>query len=132
MSEQSIIKDYTTGNPMKQLIIFSLPFIASNILQQAYSLADTIIVGRYLGSPGLTAASNASTIIMIFLLTCIGFCSAGQIIISQHIGAGNRDRLRTTIGTMMTFTLIMGIVFMIIPFIFARQLLVAMHVPEEA
>ena len=69
MSERSIIKDYTVGNPMKQLIIFSLPFIASNVLQQAYSLADTIIVGRYLGSPGLTAASNASNIIMIFLLT---------------------------------------------------------------
>ena len=117
---------------MKQLIVFSLPFIASNVLQQAYSLADTIIVGRYLGSPGLTAASNASNIIMIFLLTCIGFCSAGQIIISQHIGAGNRDRLRTTIGTMMTFTLIMGIIFMIIPFVFARQLLVAMHIPAEA
>ena len=117
---------------MKQLIIFSLPFIASNVLQQAYSLADTIIVGRYLGSPGLTAASNASNIIMIFLLTCIGFCSAGQIIISQHIGAGNRERLGATIGTMLTFSFFMGIAFMIIPFVFARQLLTAMHIPAEA
>ena len=132
VSERSIIKDYTVGNPMKQLIIFSLPFIASNVLQQAYSLADTIIVGRYLGSPGLTAASNASNIIMIFLLTCIGFCSAGQIIISQHIGAGNRDRLGATIGTMLTFSFFMGVAFMIIPFVFARQLLTAMHIPAEA
>ena len=132
MSDRSIIKDYTVGNPMKQLLVFSLPFMASNVLQQAYSLADTIIVGRYLGSAGLTAASNASNIIMIFLLTCIGFCSAGQIIISQHIGAGNRDRLRMTIGTMMTFTFIMGVVFMIIPFIFARQLLQLMNIPAEA
>ena len=132
MNNQTLIKDYTSGNPFKQLLLFSLPFMASNVLQQAYSMADTIIVGRYLGSAGLTASSNASNIIVMFLLLCIGFSSAGQIIVSQHIGAGSRDRLPATIGTLLTLDFIFGLVFMVIPMVLADPLLTLINIPDEA
>jgi len=128
----TLIQDRTTGNPIKQLLVFSLPFMASNLLQQGYSLADTIIVGRYLGSPGLTAASNATNINMMFLLLCVGFSSAGQIIVSQLVGAGNRKRLQSVIGTLMTVNLLLGLAFLIIPLCLAPQLLHLINIPEEA
>ncbi|MCQ2452395.1 MAG: MATE family efflux transporter [Oscillospiraceae bacterium] len=128
----TLIQDRTTGNPIRQLLIFSLPFMASNLLQQGYSLADTIIVGRFLGSAGLTAASNASNINMLFLLLCVGFSSAGQIVVSQLVGAGNRKRLQSVIGTLFTVNLILGVTFLIIPLLLGPQLLRLINIPEEA
>ena len=132
MKQNTMIRDFTTGDPMKQLITFSLPFMLSNLLQQAYTLADMAIVGQFVGSAGLTAASNGGEIIAFFLFICMGFTSSGQIIVSQHIGAGSRDKLQAAIGTMFTFTFLLGIVFTVLPPIIAMPLLELIKVPEEA
>ena len=122
----------TTGNPLKQLIVFSLPFMLSNLLQQVYTLADMVIVGRFIGSVGLTAASNGGEIIALFLFTAMGFTSAGQIIVSQHIGAGSRDRLSAVIGTMFCFIGMIGALFTVVPPLMANHILRWVNVPEEA
>ena len=57
MSQKSLAKDLTSGRPFMQLVTFSIPFVISNLLQQAYNLADMAIVGRFIGSAGLSAAS---------------------------------------------------------------------------
>ena len=132
LSERTLIKDMTTGNPVKQLLVFSLPFMLSNLLQQAYTLADMVIVGRFVGSVGLAAASNAGDIIAMFFFVCLGFTSAGQIIVSQHIGAGNRDRLQQSIGTLLTFVLLLGLAFTVVPPLVAKQLLNLVNIPEES
>ena len=103
-----MIRDLTSGRPLRQLVLFSLPFMLSNFLQQAYTLADMVIVGQFVGSPGLAAASNASDIIFMFFFICLGFTTSGQIIVSQHIGANRRERLSTSIGTLFSFTLLLG------------------------
>lgn len=95
-------------------------------------MADTIIVGRYLGSAGLTAASNASSVMMLFLLFCMGLNSAGQIVVSQHVGAGNKDRLSRTIGTVLTLDGIAGVLFIILPLLLGRRVLALLNVPREA
>lgn len=122
----------TTGNPLKQLIVFSLPFMLSNLLQQAYSLADMIIVGQFVGSVGLAAASNAGEIVVIFLFIAMGFTAAGQIIVSQLIGAGNKERLQSLIGTLFTLILLLGAVFTVVPLLMGDTLLRLINVPEEA
>lgn len=132
MKQKTLIKDMTTGNPFKQLIIFSLPFMLSNLLQQAYSLADMIIVGQFVGSVGLAATSNAGEIVVIFLFVAMGFTSAGQIIVSQLIGSGNKERLQSLIGTLFTLILLLGAAFTVVPLLLGDTLLRLINVPEEA
>ena len=117
---------------MKQLITFSLPFMLSNFLQQAYTLADMIIVGRFVGSAGLAATSNAGDAIVLFFFVCMGFASSGQIIISQHIGSGNRERISSAIGTLFTFILILGAASTVLALVFGDYLLRFIRIPEES
>ena len=132
MEEKTLIRDLTTGSPIKQLIGFSLPFMLSNILQQAYTLVDMVIVGRFVGSAGLAAASNGGESATLYLFICLGFVSAGQIIVSQHIGGGNRERLGAAIGTLFTFTFLLGVVCMIVAMLACDTVLRWVRIPEES
>ena len=87
MNEKTLIRDLTQGNPMKQLLSFSFPFILANLLQQAYNMTDMVIIGQFVGSAGLSAASAGGELAMLFLFVAMCFCSAVQIIISQNIGS---------------------------------------------
>lgn len=130
--QESLIHDLTTGNPVRQLLVFSVPFILANLLQQVYNLADMVIVGQFVGSAGLTAASNAGELATLFLFVSMGFASAGQILISQHIGAGNRDRLNRTIGTLFTFSFALAAAFTIFSLIICDWSLQFVNIPEAA
>ena len=132
MEEKTLIRDLTTGSPIKQLIGFALPFMFSNMLQQAYTLADMIIVGRFVGSAGLAAASNAGESTMLYFFICLGFVSAGQIIVSQHIGGGSRTRLNAAIGTLFTFTFLLGVVCTVVSLLACDTVLRLVKIPEES
>lgn len=132
MSKPTLSTDLTIGHPFKQLITFSIPFVISNLLQQAYNLADMAIVGRFIGSEGLAAASAGGEIAMFYLFLCMGFSAAGQIIIAQNVGVGNKRGVSRTIGTLFTLQFIMGIVCCAASFIFCDGFLRLINVPEEA
>ena len=93
MAKAKLIHDYTTGSIPKHLFRFTLPFMASNALQLVYSLVDMVIVGRFVGSAGLSGVSQGSTIVLLVTLFCIGFSSSGQIMIAQFVGANRKDQL---------------------------------------
>ena len=117
---------------MKQLVRFALPFMLSNLLQQVYTLTDMAIVGRFLGSVGLTATSNGSEIVNMLLVFCAGFSGAGQIIVSQYVGAGNREKLQKAIGTLFSFVFLVGLVTLAGAILFSDRLLQLLNVPTEA
>ena len=89
----SLSKDFTKGNITKQLILFSLPFMASNALQVLYSVIDMIIVGKFVGTAGLAAVSLSSQIVLFVTMLTLGFSNAGQVLISQALGAGKKKGL---------------------------------------
>lgn len=132
MEEKTLIRDLTQGNPMKQLLSFAFPFVLANLLQQAYNIADMMIVGRFVGSAGLSAASAGGELAAMFLFFAIGFSSAGQIIISQHIGARERERVGRTVGTLMIFNLIIAAVFTVLSVLICDWLIDVIQVPPEA
>ena len=127
-----MIRDLTEGNPLHQLLAFSLPFIFANLLQQVYNMADMVIVGQFVGSAGLTAASNGGELATFFLFVSMGFASAGQVVISQHIGAGNRERLSRTIGTLFTFCLLLAAAFTVVSLLICDWALRFVNIPPEA
>ena len=131
-AKAKLIHDYTQGSIPKQLARFMLPFMASNALQVVYSLVDMVIVGRYVGSAGLSAVSQGSMIIIFFTMFCLGFSNSGQIMIAQFVGAGRKDRLSPLIGTLFSVMGIGGAALTVACLLLRGTLLRLMSVPPEA
>ena len=132
MSNTKLIHDYTTGSIPKQLARFMLPFMASNALQVVYSLVDMVIVGRFVGSAGLSGVSQGSMIVIFFSLFCMGFSTSGQIMIAQFIGADRKDQLNPLIGTLFSVMAILGVLVTVIALAIRLPLMRWMSVPPEA
>lgn len=89
----------TEGKPGKALWLFTLPLLASAIFQQLYNIADTIIVGQFVGEDALAAVGASYPITMIFTAIAMG-CNIGcSVIISQLYGAGKKAQMKTAIST---------------------------------
>ena len=100
---RSISKDFTSGTIWAQLILFALPFMASNALQVFYSTIDMIIVGKYVGTAGIAAVSQSSQIVNFATMVCLGFSNAGQVLLAQAMGAGKRKEMNDVIGTLFVY-----------------------------
>ena len=132
MRTKSISKNFTSGSIPKQLLIFMLPFMASNALQVLYSTIDMIIVGEYVGTPGLSAVSQSSQILNFATMVCFGFSNGGQVLISQALGAGKRKEMSQIIGTLFSLISIFAIALSVV-FLTARGwILDIMNIPAES
>ncbi len=124
--------DLLHGPVARTLLQFSLPFMISTLLQTLYSTTDTIVVGQYLGSRGLSAVSNASLLMQLLYMLCVGFASAGQILIAQAVGAGNKEMAQKTIDALLLSELILSVFTGLICIVFAEPLITLLGTPEEA
>ena len=88
----------TSGNPTRLLILFAIPMLIGNLFQQAYNLADSIIVGKYVGTAGLSAVSQSSQILNFATMVCLGFSNGGQVLTSQALGAGKKREMHENLG----------------------------------
>lgn len=132
MKTKSLSKDFTKGNIATQLLWFSLPFMASNALQVLYSTIDMIIVGHYVGTPGLSAVSQSSQILNFATMVCLGFSNAGQVLISQALGAKKKREMNDVMGTLFGYVLALSVVFSILILVARIPILKAMNIPEES
>ena len=112
--------------------MFTLPFMASNALQVLYSTIDMIIVGEYVGTAGLSAVSQSSQILNFATMVCLGFSNAGQVLISQALGAGKRKELNRIIGTLFSLIIIFAAL-LSAAFLGARTwIMELMNIPPES
>ena len=125
-------RDLTTGSVPKGLIAFATPLFLSNLLQAVYNMVDMIVVGKYVGSVGLSAVSIGGDILNMLTFVAMGFSSAGQIIISQYVGAGRKDKVTKLIGTMFTFLLICALTIMVLGMTFHEWVIRLLNTPGEA
>ncbi len=132
MTKASQIKDFTKGNITKQLFIFALPLFLSNLLQVVYNMVDMVIVGQTMGDVGLSAVSVGGDISAFMTFIAMGFANAGQVIISQYIGAKRKHEISKFISTMFVFLMICAIVISCFSYIFRNTLLDWMNAPEES
>lgn len=132
MNKKSISKDFTKGSIPKQLLLFTLPFMASNALQVLYSTIDMIIVGEYVGTAGLSAVSQSSQIINFATMVTLGFSNAGQVLISQALGAGKRKEMNRVIGTLFSFVTAISLVLTAIILIGNKFFLDLINIPVES
>ena len=106
----NLTKDFTRGSIPRQLLWFTLPFMASNALQVLYSTIDMIIVGNYVGTAGLSAVSQSSQIVNFATMVCLGFSNAGQVLVSHAIGAEKRKEMNNIIGSLFSSLSICAII----------------------
>ena len=130
-SSDTLIRDLTQGSVTRLLLIFAFPLLCSNLLQTVYNMVDMIVIGQYVGREGLSAVSIGGDVLHFLTFLVMGFSNAGQVILSQYIGAGNRDRIRGTIGTMFTVTFISAVGLTIVCYLGLDAFLHAMNTPAE-
>ena len=132
LSSRSISKDLTTGSVWKQLVLLALPFMASNALQVLYSTIDMMVVGEYVGTPGLSAVSQSSQILNFATMVTLGFSNGGQVLISQALGAGKRKEMSEIIGTLFTMIMIFAVVMTGVFLGLHNGIMDILNMPEES
>ena len=123
--------DLTKGSITKSMLLFAGPMILGNLLQQLYNIADTLIVGQFLG-PGPLAAVGSSFTLMTFLTSIIlGLCMGSGVVFSMLFGAGETDRLKNSL--FISFALIgaAAIVIEILSLALLSPLLTVLQVPAD-
>ena len=102
-------KDLTSGNPFKIILLFTLPLMLGNLFQQFYSLADTIIVGRFVGVNALAAVGATGSVNYLILGFVIGMCNGFAIPIAQLFGAHDDSDLRRHVANATWLCIVWGV-----------------------
>ena len=114
--------DMTEGQPVKQIVKFTIPMLLGNIAQQLYNTADSIIVGRFVGDNALAAVGSAGPLLNLMLVLFMGISVGASIMVSQYYRERKRDELSKTIGTCITLTGIASIIIMIVGPLISRPI----------
>ena len=133
MDNSKMVKNaITEGVIWKQLLIFFFPLLFGSFFQQMYNMADTIIVGRYLGKEALSAVGGSTgKIIDMIVYFAIAISTGASVVIAQFYGAKNYTQTQRAVHTAITFSFLFGLVVCIIGFILTPNILVAIATPED-
>ena len=122
--------DMTVGKPWEDIVIFTVPMLIGNIAQQLYNTVDSIVVGQFVGDNALAAVGSAGPILNLLIVLFIGISMGSGIMVSQYLGARNREALSKTIGTSIVLTAAASLLVMVVATLAARPLLELLGTPE--
>ncbi|KRL60816.1 MATE family efflux transporter [Latilactobacillus fuchuensis] len=123
--------DLTKGNPLKLIILFTVPLLIGNIFQQLYSVIDTLIVGRIIGVNALAAVGSTGGLNMLIIGFCTGTTAGLSILTAQRYGAQDFKGVKRSFATSIVISVVISIILTIISVIFARHILVIMKTPAS-
>ena len=124
-------KDLTSGNPFKIILLFTLPLMLGNLFQQFYSLADTIIVGRFVGVNALAAVGATGSVNYLILGFVIGVCNGFAIPIAQLFGARDYKDLRRHVANAAWLCIAASVVLTIATVALTRPMMQLMQTPDD-
>ena len=99
----------TVGNSYRLILEFAFPVFLSQLFQQFYNTADTLIVGKFLGTEALAAVSSSGTLIFLMVSFFVGTAMGAGVVISRYFGAGEYDRVSRAIHTTVMLGLVCGV-----------------------
>ena len=123
--------DMTTGNPVKLILLFSIPLLIGNIFQQFYSMVDTIIVGRFVGVEALAAVGTTGSMVFLVNGFVMGLTSGFAVLISQKYGSKDEAGVKKAVASSITLSIIATIIVTFISVISAKPLLTLMNTPSN-
>lgn len=124
-------KDMTAGNPTKIILDFTFPIFIGNVFQQFYNMADTVIVGKFVGTKALAAVGSTGTIMFLILGFVLGMTAGFTVLTAQKFGAGDMKAMRQTVGGAAVLSILVTIVLTAGSMLFMKPLLHFMHTPAD-
>lgn len=124
-------KEMTHGSPMKLILGFTIPLLFGNLFQQFYSMVDTIIVGRVLGTGPLAAVGSTGSVTFLIIGFCLGLCSGFAIPVAQRFGSRDYDELRRFIGNAVWLCVGFGALLTLLTVVFCHNILELMGTPAD-
>lgn len=123
--------DMTEGSPLKLLIQFSIPILIGNLFQQAYTLADRIIVGRFVGDAAFSAIGATSAFSMMFMSMCMGAAIGTGVVVSQYFGAKDERGTAAAIANGSYTCILIAIVMTLLAVLTTKPILLLLHTPQS-
>ena len=124
-------KDMTSGSPAKMIFHFTLPIFIGNVFQQFYSMADTVIVGKFIGTKALAAVGSTGTIMFLINGFVLGMTAGFTVLTAQKFGAGDMKAMRQTVGSAALLGIIMSVILTVVGMLGMRPLLTFMQTPDD-
>ncbi|MEG1390412.1 MAG: MATE family efflux transporter [Angelakisella sp.] len=129
--EKNGMTDMTVGSPLRLIVLFSLPLLAGNVLQQLYNMVDSMVVGQYVGTTALAAVGTGFPIFFMVSSLFMGIGMGSTVIISQYYGAGDMEHVRKTVDTIYTSMLVGCIPLTLFGLFISGPLLRMIQVPAD-
>lgn len=124
-------KDLLHGNETKAMLSFALPMIIGNIFQQLYNVADTIIVGKFIGPHALAAVGSSFSVMVLLTSIILGLCMGSGAVFSYLFGAEETERLKNSFFTSFCFIGVITIVINLCAFLYIDEILYFIRIPQE-
>lgn len=121
----------TEGSIWKNILLFSVPLILGNLLQQLYNTADSIIVGNFVGSNALAAVGSSGSPIFLLIGFSQGIAVGAGVVVAQYLGAKDRKEAQEAVHTSLALAAILGLILTVGGIFISRSLLTAMDTPAE-
>lgn len=119
------------GNLYTNVLLFSLPLIASGVIQLLFNAIDMIVVGQFSGSNSMAAVSSTGSLVSLVTNLFIGLSVGSSVCIARRIGSGNYDSISNAVQTSITISIIFGVILMAFGIIFSETLMEMMKSPED-
>ena len=129
--KKSTARDMTSGSIVRQIILFSLPLMLGNVFQMLYNTVDSIVVGNFVGKEALAAVGSTTMIVNMLVFFFNGFSVGAGVVIAQHFGARDMERLHTAIETTMCMTFVLCGLFTAVGILSVRPMLRLMSTPDD-
>ena len=128
---KSATTDLTKGSIIKALLLFTIPIMLGNILQQVYNIADTAIIGNILGDTALAAVGAAAPIYELVIGSSGGFANGLGVIVARNFGAKQEEELKKSIAWTYVLSLIIAILLSGVGVFGIRPLLELLGTPDN-
>lgn len=130
-SEIRMKKDLTQGNVTRTMLLFAGPMILGNMLQQLYNVADTLIVGRFLGADALAAVGSSYTLMTFLNSVQIGMCMGSGALFSYYYGKKEEEKMRGSMHLSFLLICSVTVVLNLLVMLFCDPILRLLQVPAE-
>ena len=120
-----------TDTPLKALTVFAMPMILGSFFQQIYNMADSVIVGQFVGSSALAAVGACAALTNVFICVALGAGVGAGVLVSRYFGAREYGKMKTIMSTSLFSFLILSIVLGIFGFFFSRSMMMVLQTPGD-
>lgn len=121
----------TTGSPLRLILLFGLPLILANTLQQVYSTVDTIILGRFGGVTGLAALGTSSWPVWLSVSIMTNFSQASSLLVAKRFGSGRLEDMKHAVGNIVSSAFALCVLISIVTQLLALPVLVMQGTPAD-